>query len=719
MGNNSSLNPAKGDRPPVRVLLGSLRTRILAAILAAVILTDLLAVWAVNDRMLAGVRREADNQARAQAAQVRALYAERAATLAAEGEAVSFYPAVITALGDGNATPLLQWSRQVAELQHTSVTIVDAAGRVIARGHAPERSGDNLVSSLEGLRLALAGQKASGTEGGDELGLALRGYAPVLRGTNIVGAIMIAERFDDRLLQRLGAGVDGSATALRVEPAGASPNEPCLAAGMAATCLFALLSPAGQPAASLVLTVSLGDVAASHADAQRALWLTGLLVLIVGGIAAWLLARSLTAPLERLTAAANRIASGAYDGEPLQVGQVDEIGLLGRAFETMRERVGATTGALRDERDVLDAVLQSAGDGILMVDPSGKIVLANARWTEQLGAGEGIAAANDLTRVGRSGHDASFESAVRGWLADPGRIAVEDFERVAASPGAYRRFRCYTAPVRRREGATIGRILVLRDITREGEAERMRSALISNVSHELRSPLTSIKGYVETLIHGGPWDPGEEREFLDIISSAADKLANLVDNLLDAAKMEAGVLTLEREPVRVERIAHQVVAQKQPLTPRHALRLEAEPGLPIVHADPLRVEQVITNLVENAIKYSPEGGPITVRLESNAGGIGVSVTDQGMGVPPGLADRLFERFYRADGEVIRTTKGLGLGLFICRSLVEAHGGQIGVQSRGAGKGSTFWFTLPSSLEPIPADSATLVIPGQRLWEEAR
>jgi two-component system phosphate regulon sensor histidine kinase PhoR len=719
MGNNSNLSPKKGDRPLVRVLTSSLRTRILAAILATVIITDLLAVWAVNDRMLAGVRREADTQARAQAAQARALYTERSATLAAEGETVSFYPAVISALGDGNAAPLLQWSRQVAELQHTSVSVVDGAGRVIARGHAPEQSGDDLTSRLAGLRLALAGQKASGTEDGDELGLALRGYAPVWRGNSVVGAIMIAEPFDDRLLRRLGAGVDGSATALRIEPAGASPSEPCLASGAAATCRFALLSPAGQAAASLVLTVSLADVEGSHSDAQRALWLTGLLVLVGGGIVAWLLSRSLTAPLERLTSAAYRIASGTYDGEPLQVSRVDEISVLGLAFETMRERVGATTGELRDERDVVDAVLQSAGDGILMVDPSGNRVLANARWSELLGAGDGLAAANDLTRVGRSGQDAAFSQAFQGWLADPGRIVVEDFERVGTSPAAYHRFRCYTAPVRRRDGATIGRILVLRDITREGEAERMRSALISNVSHELRSPLTSIKGYVETLIQGGPWDPDEEREFLGIISTAADKLASLVDNLLDAAKMEAGVLTLEREPVRVERIAQQMLAHKQPLTPTHELRLDAEPGLPIVHADPMRVEQVITNLVENAIKYSPNGGPITVRLESSAGTIGVSVTDQGIGVPPGLADRLFERFYRADGEAMRTIKGLGLGLFISKSLVEAHGGQIGVVSGGTNKGSTFWFTLPSSVEPIPADEATLVIPGHRLWEAAR
>jgi len=391
------------------------------------------------------------------------------------------------------------------------------------------------------------------------------------------------------------------------------------------------------------------------------------------------------------------VAGGAYDGEPLDAGGSDEIGVLARAFEIMRERVAAATGALADERDVLDAVLQSAGDGILMVDTGGKPVVANSRWSELLGAEGGLGAAADLVLVAR--RDATFAVAVRDWLADPARVASEDFE--APPPAAYRRFRCYTAPVRRREGATIGRILVLRDVTRESEAERMRTALISNVSHELRSPLTSIKGYVETLLQGGPWEPDEEREFLEIIASAADKLANLVDNLLDAAKTEAGVLTLEREPVRLERIAEQVVAQRRPLTPRHHLQVEAELGLPIADADPMRVEQVIANLVDNAVKYSPEGGPIIVRVR---GGdvLTVSVADRGVGISPEEAERLFERFYRVDSSLARATKGLGLGLSICKGLVEAHGGRIWVESAGPGQGSTFSSTLPRLAGPEPA-----------------
>ena len=237
----------------------------------------------------------------------------------------------------------------------------------------------------------------------------------------------------------------------------------------------------------------------------------------------------------------------------------------------------------------------------------------------------------------------------------------------------------------------LGRIFVLRDVTRESEAERMRTALIATVSHELRSPLAAVQGYTDTLLSGS-WDGATEREFLEIIAASAAKLAGLVDNLLDAAKMEAGVLRLEREPVRLERIVEKVVAHRRALTPKHELRAEIAPDLPIADADPVRVEQVITNLVENAIKYSTDGGPITVRV---LGGemLTVSVSDEGVGIAPEHAERLFERFYRVEGALARATKGIGLGLYICKSLVEAHGGRIAVWSE-PGRGSTFSFTLP-------------------------
>ncbi len=669
----------------------SLRTKISIAVMGAVIATDALGTWAVNDRLLAGAQQEATTQALAQLAQARALYAERAATLAAEGEAVALYPAVIAALVDTNPKPLLQWSGQMAQLQGLRVTVLGTDGHVVARGHAPDQSGDELASKVSGVRLALDGQKVSGTEDGDEIGLAVRGYAPVRRNGidgPVVGAVMIADPLAEPLLSRL-VPVPG----VTVGPAATYNGCVVVGGAASATCQFTTQAPDGRPTAGLAFGVPLADIERARDDAQRALWLVGGLVLVLGAIAAWLLARSLTGPLARLTSAAGHIASGGTD-RPIEVRGGDEIGVLAGALETMRERVAASTTLLRNERDVLNAVLDSTGDGILMTDQQGRAVVANRRWSESLGEAD-FTATVELRQLEGS-FQRSFTDAVHGWLEDSERIGVAEFERVEPT---YQRFRCYTAPVRHRDGATIGRIFVMRDITRESEAERMRSAFVATVSHELRSPLTAISGYTDTLLHHGPWDAPTGRDFLEIVARSATKLTGLVDNLLDAAKVEAGVLHIEREPLRIERIVEQVISQRQALAAGHRLVVDVEPRLPLAEADPVRVEQVLVNLVENAIKYSPNGGQITVRLFSSADGVVVSVADEGVGIAADHAERLFDRFYRVEGALTRSTRGVGLGLFICRALVEAHGGRIWVESE-PGRGSTFCFTLPVLMEAV-------------------
>jgi signal transduction histidine kinase len=223
--------------------------------------------------------------------------------------------------------------------------------------------------------------------------------------------------------------------------------------------------------------------------------------------------------------------------------------------------------------------------------------------------------------------------------------------------------------------------------------------LLATVSHELRSPLTAISGYTDTLLHDGPWDQPTQREFLEVVALSASRLSALVDNLLDAASLEAGALRLQREPVRVERIAERVLAQRRLLARGFSLQLETRPGLPLADADPLRLEQVLANLVDNAIKYSPHGGPIRVRvLARDAAQLAISVADRGDGIAPEHLDRLFDRFYRVEG-TRAGIKGAGLGLFICKSLVESHGGTISVESQ-LGLGTTFTFTLPTMAESV-------------------
>jgi len=248
------------------------------------------------------------------------------------------------------------------------------------------------------------------------------------------------------------------------------------------------------------------------------------------------------------------------------------------------------------------------------------------------------------------------------------------------------------------------------------ELDRLKGELLSTVSHELRTPLVSIKGYAETLLREDvTWSEDERREFLRCIDEESDRLRSLIDDLLQMSQIEAGKLRISQQRVVLGRLAQRVARKARHQTHNHSISVSFPGDLPPVDADPKRVEQVLTNLIQNAIKYSPRGGAIKVRglaaTARHGGGfdfpgdrpshVVVAVADEGVGIPPEHRERIFDRFYRVDGKLARETGGSGLGLAICKGLVEAHGGAIWVESPGvmvrageAGTGSTFYFSLP-------------------------
>ncbi|HEY0582077.1 MAG TPA: ATP-binding protein, partial [Chloroflexota bacterium] len=240
--------------------------------------------------------------------------------------------------------------------------------------------------------------------------------------------------------------------------------------------------------------------------------------------------------------------------------------------------------------------------------------------------------------------------------------------------------------------------LHLLDETRKVEAlkelDRMKTELLGTVSHELRTPLGSIKGYATTLLtHGNKLRKDEQREFLEIIDSEADRLRELIENLLDLSRLEAGVLRIDKDPVRLAGVAQEVLRKVQLATPNHQLALDWPADDPLVSADLRRIYQVIQNLLTNAVKYSPDGGCITLSAHGERRDLVVCVRDQGLGMPAAELDKIFDRFHRVHGEMSRVIGGTGLGLAICKGLVEAHGGRIWAESAGEGKGSIFKFTL--------------------------
>ncbi|MBV8715688.1 MAG: GAF domain-containing protein [Chloroflexi bacterium] len=241
------------------------------------------------------------------------------------------------------------------------------------------------------------------------------------------------------------------------------------------------------------------------------------------------------------------------------------------------------------------------------------------------------------------------------------------------------------------------------------ELDRMKTELLGTVSHELRTPLGSIKGYATTLLtHGNRLRKDEQREFLEIIDSEADRLRDLIENLLDLSRLEAGVLRIDREPARLARSAREVTRKVQLTASGHQVVLDWPDDDPLVDADEKRIYQVMQNLITNSVKYSPDGGCITLSARSRGRELIVSVTDEGLGIPASEIDKIFDRFHRVQTEMSRGIGGTGLGLAICKGLIEAHGGRIWAESGGDGKGSTFRFTLPllADVQDAPTVSAT-------------
>lgn len=245
------------------------------------------------------------------------------------------------------------------------------------------------------------------------------------------------------------------------------------------------------------------------------------------------------------------------------------------------------------------------------------------------------------------------------------------------------------------------------------KVDRLKSELLSTVSHELRTPLASIKGYATSLLRTDvEWDDETRTEFLQIIDEESDRLSEIIADLLEMSEIEAGVLRVEKEPVRIPRLVQKVVKKLKPSAKEHPVTVSIAPDVPETMGDPRRIEQVLHNLIVNAIKYSPEQTPIDVRVGRRDAEIVVSVADQGVGIAREHLEHVFDRFYRVDGELTRKTGGSGLGLAICRGLVEAHDGRIYVESE-IGHGSTFSFTIPITPISRSADSqdATLVAAG--------
>jgi two-component system phosphate regulon sensor histidine kinase PhoR len=266
-----------------------------------------------------------------------------------------------------------------------------------------------------------------------------------------------------------------------------------------------------------------------------------------------------------------------------------------------------------------------------------------------------------------------------------------EIELGGARPRAYA---VVLAPIRDLEGYLTGFVVVLRDITRFRELERMKTAFLNTVSHELRTPITSIRAFSELMARGDA-DPAKAREWSAVINEESERLNRLVDDLLDVSRIEAGKkLSVVRRTVELKPLMERVASLFQGQSGAHPIHLSLNPDLTLAEIDPDRIEQVLSNLISNAIKYSPQGGAVELRLEFvEPASLRVEVQDHGVGLKEEDRVHMFEKFYRVEGSQLLGIRGTGLGLSISKYLVESHGGRIGVDSVH-GQGSTFWFEVP-------------------------
>lgn len=467
---------------------------------------------------------------------------------------------------------------------------------------------------------------------------------------------------------------------------------------------------------------------ASRRAAQNMLVGMGM-ILILGGISlfvAFHIGHRIVGPVRLLGKAADQVANDDFSIQLPEEGHY-ELARTSRAFNQMVSSINEVRTKLLDQANALaaqahaaerarsetDAVLNSVQDAIFLVGADRQVLWANQRTQEVFGVdllrmngfnrGEWIDAFGKVFTDGEG-----MRSLVINTFEHPGRPVSEI---VAIKWPVARELMMYSAPVTSQGGEYYGRVFAFRDVTKEREVDRMKTEFISLVSHEFRTPLTSIKGYTDLLTSGEVGEISEDqKEFLQIVQTNADRLMALINDLLDISRMEQGRVELREGTVDVVPLIQGslVAMQLQVQSKQQRLIMNLDQPLPPVRGDMARISQILTNLLSNAHKYTLAGGTITVSAAQEGEMLRVSIADTGVGLTEEEQLHLFTRFYRAKNSATQDVGGTGLGLSITRMLVEMHGGTITVQSQ-PGKGSTFSFTLPIAtdaalpvIEPVPS-----------------
>jgi two-component system phosphate regulon sensor histidine kinase PhoR len=431
------------------------------------------------------------------------------------------------------------------------------------------------------------------------------------------------------------------------------------------------------------------------------IWSYSLLGMLAGLILAMLLAlkftSSITKPLNQLISVSNDISNGNYKRQ-VYIKSKDELGQLAITFNSMAGKLESTIADLTDKNIKFDSIMNSMTNGFIAVDKSFRIILINHIACELFRIRNDQTIINEDELIGKNFIEVIRNNQILSLLKQVINEGKPMTSEVSVKKPDERVFRIYFSPIRSVSGESqsSGGVLSIIDITNIKKLEQIRTEFVSNVTHELKTPLTSIRGFVETLKGGAIEDPEVAGKFLDIIDIEAERLTMLINDILQLSEIESRQKDVNISRHRLSDVIEETVSILQGVAERKSVSIitDMDPDIQIT-ANRDRIKQMLINLVDNAVKYNNEGGTVSIKTEKAGNRIIVRVSDTGIGIPVEHLDRIFERFYRVDKGRSRNMGGTGLGLSIVKHIVNLYNGEISVESK-PGAGTEFKIQLPDS-----------------------
>ncbi|AIE61672.1 cell wall metabolism sensor histidine kinase WalK [Bacillus methanolicus] len=408
------------------------------------------------------------------------------------------------------------------------------------------------------------------------------------------------------------------------------------------------------------------------------------IALAITAVLGVLLARTITRPIADMRRQALAMAKGNFSRK-VKVYGYDEIGQLAITFNNLTKKLQEAQATTEGERRKLSSVLSYMTDGVIATDRRGRVILINEPAAEMLNVSRETVLSQSILELLDLEEEYTFEK-----LLEERESVILDY----STKNTPYILRANFSVIQKETGFVNGLITVLHDITDQEKIEMERREFVANVSHELRTPLTTMRSYLEALAEGAWKDEELAPHFLNVAQTETERMIRLVNDLLQLSKMDSKDYKLKKEWIDFIEFFHRIIDRFEMTKEQNVTFKRLLPKRPIfVEADEDKLTQILDNIISNALKYSPEGGQITFKVEEQEEQILISISDQGVGIPKENIEKIFERFYRVDKARSRKLGGTGLGLAIAKEMVKAHGGNIWATSV-EGKGTTIYFTLP-------------------------